>query len=157
MVSSNPTGHLLCCPSPGGAGRRQPHIFLEQSWVVQAFPVSLHVAVLSAPLAYLRASSRAVPLLLNHLLITCYAGVTMGMCTGVLKDARFALQRHFTQKRTPKKHEFGKTWQMWLALPQRGHQGHGNDESAQTWFAASEGSCGGVPARAGGRRWGIVI
>lgn len=37
--------------------------------------------------------------------------------TGVLKDTVIALERHWTQKGTQNKHEFGNTWKMGLALP----------------------------------------
>lgn len=45
--------------------------------------------------------------------------------TGVLKDTGIALEKHWTQKGTQKKHGFWDAWKMGLALPQQEHRGMG--------------------------------
>lgn len=150
VVPSNAAGCLPRCPSQGllvDASHMSGWSTAESSRHLSGFALDspLHTPTLLQAITL--CSTAASTLFFRHLLC---ASATMG----VLKEPGFALQRHWSQKGTQTKHEFGNTWPAWFVLPQQGYSGHGNDQTRQTCaFAVAEGSCSGVLAGGGGRRW----
>lgn len=55
--------------------------------------------------------------------------------TGVCKDTGIALERHWTQKGTQNKHEFGNIWENRVSSATTGTEGHGMGEALPTWCA----------------------